>query len=151
MAYDPQYAHEYYMKHRQLKGRKKSVKKEDGPKKESMNGRGLSKAQKAELKEYWNTLEEELAEEKESITESKNTAIEQMNKRVNAELQSMKNQLEGASKEKKAEIREKMKALREARTNTRKSIVALAKSEYSSAKKKTYDSYNSKLNSMSKR
>lgn len=151
--YDPVYAHEYYMKHRQLKGRKKSSTNTSKAtyKKLSYSGLGLSKEQKAQLKDYWTQLKSDLADEKESINAAKTATIERMNEVVNSKLELLKELVKGTNNSSvKSFYRNQMKQLREIRKDTRASIVAKAKADYDSAKKKTYDSYNSRVRSMAR-
>lgn len=151
MAYDPQYAHEYYMKHRKLKGRKRGTGQQDSstPRKQSMMGRGLDKEQRAELTAYWNDLKDGLAEEKENIKEAKEHAIDSMNKALTAKIDWLKDQMKGQVQTSiKDMIREKIAQLRQTKKDTRAHLVQISKDAYASEKKKVYDDYNAKLNSM---
>jgi hypothetical protein len=160
MAYDADYAHEYYLKHRELKGRKKSTSTETSTstststttKKESTTGKGLTTAQKSELKEYWTSLKADLATEKENINEAKTETINAMNEKLGSQIDALKEFISNSSdKEQKALARAKIAELRQTKKDTRAKIVEQASSMYSEAKESTYKKYNSKLNSMAKK
>lgn len=92
--YDPVKAHEYYIKHRQLKGRN-----------ERTSTKGLNEAGKIAAKEV-----------KEAIKEERKAYNEQMKQAMQSQIDSLKNMLKGMSKEerkaRRAEIMEKIKGLR---------------------------------------
>lgn len=155
-AYDPQYAHEYYMKHRQLKGRGKSSSTQAKTyRKASTSGLGLSSEQRAQLKETWEGLKEELSAERDEIAEAKKAAIEALNESIKAKIERFKRQLElskeqykaggGVSKAQyenmKASVKGEIAKLREQKAVGREAIKKAAKNDLEKAKEKCYNSY----------
>ncbi len=147
MAYDPVYAHEYYMKHRKLKGRRKR-KSSNITKRESSTG--LSKEARAELKAYAAELKEKLAEEKEDIQAAKEAAIDEMNDEIMTMIEALQKAIKskGISKAQKDIFRDNIKELRAKKTAARKQIVAEAKEEYRKARDNSNKAYNNKVKSL---
>lgn len=110
MAYDPKKAHEYYMKHRKLKGRKKKsssglslkvkkTKKKKGSKKtKKLTLDGLNEAGKAAA----NDAQAKINVEKKALTKKIN---EEMKKRIS----DLKTQMQGMTDTEKAVAVEKIK------------------------------------------
>lgn len=98
MAYDPVKAHEYYMKHRKLKGRYRST-------------RGMSESQK----EQWEYAKHELSEEHKSlskgITAAENRRKEQVRYIANFKIKQIRNRLKYAPKSQKEAFRKKLAKL----------------------------------------
>lgn len=137
--YDPAKAHDYYMAHRNLKGRKKSQRKY-----------GSTAGMTDEGKEIAKYVKEQIMEEKKQVLETISNSMKSAIENMRSELKSL---LEGKSKEEKArlkaEYKEKIaeirgqykewkKSTREAFTNKYKGEVERmqASGEYKKGKKK---------------
>lgn len=152
MAYDSQYAHEYYMKHRQLKGRKKgsSTKTTSTLSKESTAG--LSKEQKAQLKTEWERIKADLADEKEAINEAKKEAIDSMNEKITSEIKALREAMKNIKDNPltKDAVKRRIEELKGIKKEARTKIQEAAKSDYNKQKEKAYSTYNAKVKSMKK-
>lgn len=93
--YDPAKAHEYYMKHRKLKGRKKRT-----------STAGLNEAGKIASSEV-----------KEAINAEKKEYLDKQKEIMNAQIKALREQLKGLSKEerkaRKEEFKQRIQALRD--------------------------------------
>jgi hypothetical protein len=97
MAYDPVKAHEYYMKHRKLKGRHST--------------KGMSESQKKQWESAKQGLSEEHKAISKGITAHENTRKEQASIIAKFRIQQIRNRLEYVPKAKRAEFRKKLGAL----------------------------------------
>lgn len=97
MAYDPIYAHEYYMKHRKLKGRHST--------------KGMSETQKKQWENAKQGLSEEHKAISKGITAHENARKDQAAIIAKFRIQQIRNRLEYVPKAKRAEFREKLGAL----------------------------------------
>lgn len=105
MAYDPIKAHEYYEKHKKLKGRGK------GRKSPSHSTKGFTQGQKAS----WQTAQSQLKEAKKvagkSITTESKEKRAQMIEQVNLRIKTIRKQLMAMSKERRDATRASLKNL----------------------------------------
>ena len=97
MAYDPVKAHEYYMKHRKLKGRHST--------------KGMSETQKKQWASAKQGLSEEHKAISKGITAHENARKDQAAIIAKFRIQQIRNRLEYVPKAKRAEFREKLGAL----------------------------------------
>ena len=97
MAYDPIKAHEYYMKHRKLKGRHST--------------KGMSETQKKQWENAKQGLSEEHQAISKGITAHENARKDQAAIIAKFRIQQIRNRLEYVPKAKRAEFREKLGAL----------------------------------------
>ena len=97
MAYDPVKAHEYYMKHRKLKGRHST--------------KGMSETQKKQWENAKQGLSEEHQAISKGITAHENARKDQAAIIAKFRIQQIRNRLEYVPKAKRAEFREKLGAL----------------------------------------
>ena len=97
MAYDPVKAHEYYMKHRKLKGRHST--------------KGMSETQKKQWENAKQGLSEEHKAISKGITAHENARKDQAAIIAKFRIQQIRNRLEYVPKAKRAEFREKLGAL----------------------------------------
>lgn len=145
--YDPVYQHEYYMKHRQLKGRRRSQKQDDIT--QRVSSKGLTKESIAELKEYWQMLKDRLADEKERINEAKKETIEKLNNDIMNKIDDLKSRIKAAStKEAKAALREEVAELRQTKKDTRSQIVSISRSMYTKVRDRANKLYNTKVSDL---
>lgn len=153
MAYDPVYAHEYYMLHRKLKGRKRSTSTETKKSNitQRVSSKGLSKEARSKLKDYYQQLKDKLADDKANITEAKKLAIEHMNKQMQNKIDFVKALIKRSTSDKeKQRLRNAVKELRQTKKDTRSKIVQSARDMYTNARNETNKAYNSMVERLKK-
>lgn len=116
--YDPAKAHEYYMQHRQLKGRKKAQTPEEKAKAARKSTKTLNDQGKAVAKQV-----------KEAINEERKAAYKQITQAVSAKIKELRNQwkAEGLSPE---EIKARADEIRAEAKEQKKQIKALFEEKY---------------------
>lgn len=146
--YDPVKAHQYYMEHRQLKGRRRT--------KASLNDKGKEAIDyiKAQLQKERDAKKAEIKSQKErsleQLKERKKQTIEEVNRLKEVDREKLKDQLnrtvdrlqalvktKGLSQEKKAEIRASIKEIRAKYSEDGKAITA----KYKGMRKYVNDAY----------
>lgn len=134
--YDPVKAHEYYMKHRKLKGKHST--------------KGFSKSQKEQWSYAKSQLSEEHKEINKGITEETKARRQELADKAKAMISELREKLKGMSKEEKAlwkerisnmigEIREELSADRESLSNESKESRQQEKDAYSARKDEAYE------------
>lgn len=135
--YDPVKAHEYYEKHKKLKGRKRSTK-------------GFSQQQK----EQWAYAQEQINQDKkqqsEQLTQSSKDLRQSLSNQAKNKIEKLREALKNMSKEQKAIMREKVRGMIDSiRANLKQSktaITSATKTERQSirdeAEKKKDEAYN---------
>lgn len=97
--YDPQKAHEYYERHKKLKGRGKRSTK------------GFSKTQKAQWAYAKEQLKEEHREIGHNITEESKATRQELSDTAKSRIKALRESLKGMSKEERAEAKERITGL----------------------------------------
>ena len=127
-TYDPQKAHEYYEKHKKLKGRSRSTK-------------GFSQEQKEQFSAAKDQLREEWKEKREGITESLSQQRQEMTEQAKKQIEQLRDIMKNMSPEQKKQfkatiekaigkIRDGLKAQKTALTESGKSEREAARQEY---------------------
>lgn len=140
VSYDPVKAHEYYLKHRELKGRKKGAVR---------STKGFSQTQKEQWQFAQNQLQEEHRQNNKAISSDSKEKRAQMVNQVNLRIKNLRNQLKALSPEQRAAtkasldnmikgIRANLKIDREALTEETKGKRANESEQYEKRKDLAY-------------
>lgn len=105
--YDPKYAHEYYLKHRKLKGRKKGKKKKSGSKKKISDALAIRVLEEDASKNKKFVA----AVEKEKIAQERKEAVAKVKKKYAEIIKSMKEQIDKATPEELEPLKNKLAEL----------------------------------------